>query len=103
MKNFLVPIYIFIFLLGATALWYFGHHRPVQQILNAEPKKVYKTTTPATSKTSTVNQNAIETPAHARGNASGIESTAAIDNTETVDSSIKSMDISHNANGLHCP
>ena len=41
MKNFLVPIYIVIFLLSATALWYFGHHRPAQQILNAEPKHVY--------------------------------------------------------------
>ena len=41
MKNFLVPIYIFTFLIGATALWYFGHHRPAQQIQNAEPKHVY--------------------------------------------------------------
>ena len=41
MKNFLVPIYIVIFFLSATAFWYFGHHRPAQQILNAEPKHVY--------------------------------------------------------------
>ena len=42
MKKFNVTIYVVIFVLGATALWYFGHHRPTQQILNAEPKKVYK-------------------------------------------------------------
>ena len=52
MKNFLVPIYIFTFLLGATALWYFGHHRPAQQILNADPKHVY-TSVPITSKIAT--------------------------------------------------
>ena len=44
MKKYLMPIYIAIFLIGATALWYFGHHRPAQKILKAEPKKVYKTT-----------------------------------------------------------
>lgn len=31
-------------MIGATALWYFGHHRPAQKILTAEPKKVYKST-----------------------------------------------------------
>lgn len=46
MKTFHVTIYIVIFVLGATALWYFGHHRPVQQNLNAPPKIVYKVTTP---------------------------------------------------------
>ena len=52
MKKSLVPIYAFIALLGATALWYFGHHRPAQQILNAEPKHVY-TSAPITPKIAT--------------------------------------------------
>ena len=39
-----MPIYVVLFLIGATALWYFGHHRPVQKILEAEPKRVYKST-----------------------------------------------------------
>ena len=44
MKKYGMPIYIALFFLGATALWYFGHHRPAQKTLEAEPKKVYKTT-----------------------------------------------------------
>lgn len=39
-----MPIYIILFLIGATALWYFGHHRPAQRLLKAEPKKIYKST-----------------------------------------------------------
>ena len=42
MKRHLISIYIAVFLIGATALWYFGHHRPAQKILEAEPKRVYK-------------------------------------------------------------
>ncbi len=46
MKNFRRPVYIALFLIAATAVWYFGHHRPAQKILKAEPEKVYKTTLP---------------------------------------------------------
>ena len=42
MRKSSMPIYIVLFLIGATALWYFGHHRPAQKILEAEPKRVYK-------------------------------------------------------------
>ncbi len=44
MRKYLMPIYVVLFLIGATALWYFGHHRPAQKILKAEPKRVYKST-----------------------------------------------------------
>ncbi len=44
MRKHLMPIYIILFLIGATALWYFGHHRPAQRLLKAEPKKIYKST-----------------------------------------------------------
>ncbi len=44
MRKYLTPIYVVLFLIGATALWYFGHHRPAQKILEAEPKKIYKST-----------------------------------------------------------
>lgn len=44
MRKYLTPIYVVLFLVGATALWYFGHHRPAQKILAAEPKRVYKST-----------------------------------------------------------
>lgn len=44
MKNFRRPVYIALFLIAATAVWYFGHHRPAQKILKAEPEKVYRTT-----------------------------------------------------------
>lgn len=46
MKNFRRPVYIALFLIAATAVWYFGHHRPAEKILKAEPKKVYRTTLP---------------------------------------------------------
>ena len=39
MKRNLIPIYVALFLIGATALWYFGHHRPAQKILAAEPQE----------------------------------------------------------------
>ena len=42
MRTRLMPIYVVLFFVGATALWYFGHHRPAQKILEAEPKRVYK-------------------------------------------------------------
>ena len=44
MKKYPMLIYVVLFLIGATALWYFGHHRFAQKILTAEPKKVYKST-----------------------------------------------------------
>ena len=44
MKKYPMLIYVVLFLIGATALWYFGHHRPAQKILTAEPKRVYKST-----------------------------------------------------------
>ena len=44
MKKYLIPIYITLFMIGVVALWYFGHHRPVQKILQAEPQTVYKST-----------------------------------------------------------
>ena len=44
MRKYLMLIYAVLFFIGATALWYFGHHRPAQKILEAEPKRVYKTT-----------------------------------------------------------
>ena len=44
MRKYLTPIYVIFFLIGATALWYFGHHRPAQRLLKAEPKKIYKST-----------------------------------------------------------
>ncbi len=66
MKRYLMPIYVALFLIGATALWYFGHHRPAQKILGAEPKRVYKTTPlqpeslPVTSTPSNATQQASE-------------------------------------------
>lgn len=46
MKNFRNPVYIALFLIAATAVWYFGHYRPAQKILKAEPERVYRTTLP---------------------------------------------------------
>lgn len=44
MKKYPMLIYVVLFFIGATALWYFGHHRPAQKLLTAEPEMVYKST-----------------------------------------------------------
>lgn len=44
MKNFRIPIYIVLFLIGGISLWYFGHYRPAQKILTADPVKIYSGT-----------------------------------------------------------
>jgi hypothetical protein len=51
MKKLTLPIFIVVCL---GTIWYFGHHRPTKEILNAEPKKIYKTTTPISPEKSTV-------------------------------------------------
>ena len=56
MKKLSTLAYFALFLIAATALWYFGHHRPAQEILTAEPQKIYRpvtllvTDTPAAKK-----------------------------------------------------
>lgn len=54
MKKYRVPTYLILLLLGAATFWYFGHHRPAQKILKAEPKKVYPSVTPQTQKAGTL-------------------------------------------------
>lgn len=51
MKKYRVLTYLIFGLLGATIFWYFGHYRPAQKILKAEPVKKYKTVTPIKPKT----------------------------------------------------
>ncbi len=53
MKKVIVFSLVTVFL---SAIWYFGHHRPAQKILKAEPKKVYKTVTPIANQKTTVAQ-----------------------------------------------
>ena len=54
MKKFRFPIYIALFLVVATAIWYFGHYRANEKIQKVEPTKVYKTTTPVTPDAQTI-------------------------------------------------
>ena len=46
MKRFHMTLYIALSVLGSTALWYFGHHRPAQKAHNAPPMVIYKATPP---------------------------------------------------------
>ena len=65
MKRPLMPTYIALFLIGATALWYFGHHRPAQKILEAEPRKIYRPVTSLATDTSAAKQQTAGTnPVH---------------------------------------
>ena len=66
MKKLSALAYLALFLLVATALWYFGHHRPAQEILTAEPQKIYRPVTPLATDTSAAKQQTAGTnPVHA--------------------------------------
>lgn len=89
MRKYLMPIYVVLFLIGATALWYFGHHRPAQKILEAEPKRVYKSVTlqPADLSVKPTPSDAIQEP---RESVEGIAESEDIDNaarSEKIDDS----------------
>ena len=65
MKKLSTLAYFSLFLLAATALWYFGHHRPIQEILRAEPQKIYRPVTPLTTDTSAAKKQTAGTdPVH---------------------------------------
>ncbi len=64
-RKFTVAIYVAVFITAGISFWYFGHHHPAQKSLKAEPKKVYKATTPMTPKTQTVEERSTETTTHA--------------------------------------
>ena len=81
MRKYSMPIYVVLFLIGATALWYFGHHRPAQRLLKAEPKKVYKST-PVPPKSLSVKPVPSDTIQELRVNNTEIE-TEDTDNTTT--------------------
>lgn len=89
MRKYLMPIYVVLFLIGATALWYLGHHRPAQKILEAEPKRVYKSVTlqPADLSVKPTPSDAIQEP---RESVEGIAESEDIDNaarSEKIDDS----------------
>jgi hypothetical protein len=52
MKKLSALAYLALFLIVATALWYFGHHRPTQEILRTEPQKIYRSVTSLATDTS---------------------------------------------------
>ncbi|MDE0400235.1 MAG: hypothetical protein OXL96_20770 [Candidatus Poribacteria bacterium] len=61
MKRLSAFVYFALFLIVATALWYFGHHRPTQEILRAEPQKIYRPVTPLARDTSAAKKQPAET------------------------------------------
>lgn len=65
MKKLSAFVYLAPFLIVATALWYFGHHRPTQEILRAEPQKIYRRVTPLATDTSAAKKQTVGTnPVH---------------------------------------
>ena len=46
MKKYHVTIYLVLSVLGAAALWYFGHHRPAEEARNSPPTVIYKAAPP---------------------------------------------------------
>ena len=84
MKRYLMPTYIALFLIGGTALWYFGHHRPAQKILEVEPKRVYKST-PFQPKSLPVTSTSLE-PTH------GINEEGTDIEIEAIDTELEDID-----------
>ena len=65
MKKLSALAYLALFSIAATALWYFGHHRPAQEILRAEPQRIYRSVTPLATDTSAAKQQTAGTnPLH---------------------------------------
>ena len=88
MKKLSPLVYLVPFLIVATALWYFGHHRPTQEILRAEPQKIYRRVTPLATDTSAAKkQTAGTNPVHSPPEETREPSVTEIDN-ETSPSSI---------------
>ena len=81
MKKLSTVAYLAFFLIGATALWYFGHHRPTQEILTAEPQKIYRPVTPLATDTSTAKKQTAGTdPVHSASEETIEPSVTEIDN-----------------------
>ena len=66
MQKLSILAYLALFSIVATALWYFGHHRPAEEILRAEPQQIYRPVTPLATDTSAAKQQTASTnPVHA--------------------------------------
>ncbi|MCG9134521.1 hypothetical protein J5I95_22890 [Candidatus Poribacteria bacterium] len=66
MQKLSILAYLALFSIVATALWYFGHHRPAEEILRAEPQQIYRPVTPLATDTSAAKQQTAGTnPVHA--------------------------------------
>ena len=65
---------LFVFLLSATALWYFGIQSPSQKMLNSKPKTIYKTTTPIRPNRQPVMQDSTVPSTLENGNETEMES-----------------------------
>lgn len=92
MNKFRIPIYFIFFLSGTTIIWYFGHHRPEQNILQTEPKKVYNTKPPLKSKNSIMTKRTTETIERSQTDEKSIVSPTYQDDN-TVDSLSESTEI----------
>ena len=95
MRKYLTPIYIVLFLIGATALWYFGHHRPAQKILEAEPKKIYKSTPlpPKSLSVKPVPSDAVQKPREAVEDIDNAAMSEKIDDSEVHSEDVDSKEL----------
>ena len=64
-SNRAFTVYLFfIIILGIGIGWFFAHHRPTQEILNAEPVKIYKAVEPLKPKDQPSNTHETTTSTH---------------------------------------
>ena len=84
---------LFVFLLCATGLWYFGIHRPARKMLNSNPKTIYKTTVPSSPNSQPVIRDSTGSTTFEHGNETEMESPTAKKNV-VVDTTDESTDMS---------
>ena len=95
-KRAFTVLLLVLIILGIGIGWYLGHHRPTQEILNAEPKKVYKTVEPIKPKDQPPNthESTISTHVHEED----VSLTPPISDMENTDTDLNSeqSDLSEN-------
>ena len=94
-RAFIVYLF-FIIILGIGFGWFFGHHRPAQEMLNAEPVKIYKAVEPLKPKDQPSNIRETTTSTHVHEEDASLTSPISdMENTDT-DLNPEQSDLSEN-------
>ena len=95
-RTFIV-VFSLVTLLGIGIGWYLGHRRPAQEMLNAEPVRIYKAVEPLKPKTQSPNTREATTFTHTHEEDTSV--TPSVSDMENTDANLNSeqSDLSDNA------